>query len=166
MITITFPDGSQKEFKAQSTGIDIANSISEGLARATIAIEYNGVLMDATQPLTTSGKIRLLTFNDKEGQEVFRHSSAHLLAHAVKRLYPEAIATIGPVVQEGFYYDFDNLDIGLEDLEKIEAEMKKIVKEALPIERIQYDSKEEALVAFKDNPYKIELINEFEDNPT
>lgn len=166
MITITFPDGSTKEFQEQSTGIDIANSISEGLARATIAIECNGKVIDATRPITESATVRILTFKDKEGQDVFRHSSAHLLAHAVKNLYPEAVPTIGPVVQEGFYYDFDNLSIGLEDLEKIEAEMKKIVKEALVIERVEYSSKEEALEAFKDNPYKVELINELDNNPS
>ncbi len=160
MVKLTFPDGSVNEFNDGVTGLEVAQSISEGLARATLAIKFNDKVIDATLPLTEDGTIQILTFKDPEGVEVFRHSSAHLLAHAIKRLYPDAKPTIGPVVEQGFYYDFDNLSISDKDFEAIEAEMKKIVKEALPVERIDFATKEEALEQFITNPYKEEMIND------
>ncbi len=160
MIKITFPDGNTKEFKKRSTGREIADNISEGLGRAALAIKFNDELIDLNKPLETNGTIQIITFKDPEGIDTFRHSSAHLLAHAVKNLYPKANPTIGPVVEQGFYYDFENLSISTDDFPKIEEEMKKIVKEAQDIKRIEYASKKEALEAYKNNPFKVEMINE------
>jgi len=164
MVELTFPDGNTKTYDAGITGQQVALDISEGLARAALAIEYNGRMIDTTTPITTDGNIRIITFKDPEGVELFKHSSAHLLAHAIKRLYPQAKPTIGPAVEQGFYYDFDDLDISMDDFSKIEAEMKKIVEEKLETKRVEYANKEEAKAAFQDNPYKIEMINELEDN--
>ena len=163
MVEIIFPDGSKKEFPAGVQGIEIAHSISEGLARATLAIKFNGTLIDATAPLNENGSIEIITFKQEEGKELFWHSSAHILAQAVQRLYPDAKPTIGPSVEVGFYYDFDNLSITMEDFSKIEEEMKKIVKEDHKPKRIEYATKEEALKVFADNEFKCEMINEFEE---
>jgi threonyl-tRNA synthetase len=163
MITITFPDGNTKEFDKGSSPLDIAKSISEGLARAIVIAKFNDVLVDLTTPLNEDGKIELIKADDADGLFALRHSCAHLLAHAVQRLYPEALPTIGPPIENGFYYDFDNLEISNEDLPKLEAEMKKIAKEKIPAERIEHGSKKEALVAYKQNPYKVEMINELDE---
>jgi threonyl-tRNA synthetase len=164
MVELTFPDGSKKTYDAGVTSLQVALDISEGLARAALAIQFNGNMIDMTTPLTTDGNLRIITFKDPEGVELFKHSSAHLLAHAIKRLYPNAKPTIGPAVEQGFYYDFDDLDISMDDFPKIEAEMKKIVEEKLETKRVEYTNKEEAKAAFQNNPYKIEMINELEDN--
>jgi threonyl-tRNA synthetase len=163
MITITLPDGTAKEFASGTTGHDVALSISEGLARNALAIKANDTLIDIHAPLTTDTSIKIITFNDDEGKHMFWHSSAHLLAHAIKRLYPEALPTIGPALEEGFYYDFDNLNISSDDFPAIEAEMKKIVKEKIETKRIDYTSKEEALKQFAHNKYKVEMINNLEE---
>ena len=163
MITIEFPDGNKKQFLVGITGIQIAETISQGLARETLAIKFNDEIIDAFLPIQDSGKIRLLTFKDKEGIEVFRHSSAHLLAHAVSELFPEAKLTIGPVVEEGFYYDIDHAPFTPEDLEKIEKRMKEIVDRKLEISRKDYPIGE-ALKLFENNSYKIELIKEQANN--
>ncbi len=159
MVEITFPDGSKKQFSEKINGHDIALSISEGLARVSLALKVDGVMQDLYAPVTKDASVEIVTFKTPEGVELFRHSSAHLLAHAVQRLYPKALPTIGPAVEAGFYYDFDNLDITDEDLPKIEAEMKKIVKEAHQAKRIEYKNKEEAKAVFKNNPYKAEMID-------
>ena len=159
MIEITFPDGKKKSYKKGSTALDIAKTISEGLAREVVAAKFNDEIIDAFIPLNESGRLKLLKFEDPEGLEVYRHSSTHLMAQAVKRLFPYAKLTIGPVVEEGFYYDIDHESFSPEDIEKIEAEMKKIVQENHKCERLEL-SKNEALKMFKDNEYKIELINE------
>ncbi|MBW3015661.1 threonine--tRNA ligase [Candidatus Woesearchaeota archaeon] len=161
MVKIEFPDGSKKEFK-NPTGIDIAKAVSEGLARAALAIEVDGKLQDLNQEIKKDAKIRIITWKDPEGVEVFRHSSAHLLAEAVLRVYPKAKPTIGPAVEEGFYYDFAMPPLKPEDLEKIEAEIKKIIKEKKPFKRKEV-SKKEALKLFKDNKYKVEMINDLEE---
>ncbi|MBS3137601.1 threonine--tRNA ligase [Candidatus Woesearchaeota archaeon] len=163
MITIEFPDGSKRQFPENTTGLQIAESISQGLARETLAIKFNDKIMDAFLPLQESGKLKLLTFKDKEGLEVFRHSTAHLLAHAVIELFPEAKLTIGPVVEEGFFYDIDHPAFHPEDLEKIEKRMKEIVDRKLEISRKEYPIGE-ALKLFENNPYKIELIKEQANN--
>ncbi len=162
MIQITFPDGNSMEFDKGISGLDVAKSISEGLARVAIAIKINDQIKDLNTKIEEDSKIQIITFKDEEGKEIFWHSSAHLMAQAIKRLYPRAKPTIGPAIENGFYYDFDDLNISLEDLPKIEDEMKKIVKEALLIERISYDDKEEALEIFEHNPYKGEMIEELE----
>lgn len=161
MVKITYPDGSVKEFK-KVTGLKIAMGISENLARASVAIKVNDEILDLNTPITKDGKIKILTFKDDEGLDVFRHSSAHILAMAVERLYPDTKPTIGPPVEDGFYYDFDDLSITDKDLERIEAEMKKIIKENIPSERKEV-SKSEAIRLFKHNKYKLELIDEYAD---
>lgn len=164
MVTITFPDGSTKEYDAGATALDIAKDISEGLARNVLAAKINGHVVDAFKPITEDAELQLLTSKDPEGLEVLRHSAAHLLAHAVRRLYPDSRETIGPVIENGFYYDFDKLKITEEDLGKIEAEMKKIIKEKIPVSRLDHPSKADAIKTYKDNKYKVELINEFEES--
>jgi threonyl-tRNA synthetase len=158
-IKITFPDGSKKEFESGISGFDIAMSISEGLARNSLAIEIDGKLKDLNTTITSDAKIRIITFKDPEGVDIFRHSSAHLLAQAVERLYPNTKATIGPAIENGFYYDFDNLKISDEDFGKIEEEMKKIVKEDLKPQRIEFKTKAEAKKAFGNNKFKVELVD-------
>lgn len=166
MVTITFPDGNTKEFSEQINGYDVAMSISEGLARIALGIKANGVQQDLFAPINQDTDVEIITFRTEEGVELFRHSTAHLLAHAIKRLYPKAKPTIGPPVEQGFYYDFDELDISEEDFPKIEEEMKKIVKETIQTKRIEYASKEEAIKQFKDNPYKVEMIQEMQETPS
>lgn len=156
-ITVTLPDGSKKQFPKTATALDVALSIGEGLMRATVAALVDGKLIDANIPLQHDCKLKLITFKDKEGVEVFRHSSAHLLAQAVMELFPEAKLTIGPVVEEGFYYDIDHPPFTQEDLDKLEVRMNEIVNRKLSVSRTEL-SKEEALKLFKDNKYKIELV--------
>ena len=159
MIEIKFPDGNSKKFESGVTGYDVALSISEGLARMALAVEIDGKLKDLHTTITSNANIRIITFRDPEGVEIFRHSSAHILAQAVEKLYPGSKATIGPAIENGFYYDFDNLNISIDDFPKIEEEMKKIVKEDLKPQRIEFSSKAEAKKAFKDNSYKLELVD-------
>ncbi len=162
-INVRFPDGSEKQFQRGTTPFEIAKSISDGLSRNTVAAEANEKLIDSTRPLTEDTNLTLLTTKDEKGLEVLRHSCAHILAQAVLRLYPDAKPTIGPVIENGFFYDFDNLDINDEDLPKIESEMKKIVKEKLSCERHEYKNPDEAKKDYPDNQYKHELIEEFSD---
>ncbi len=162
MITLTLPDNSRKRFKKGSTPLNLAASISEGLMRATIAAKVDGILVDATLPLEKDCRIQLITFKDREGVDVFRHSSAHLLAQAVVELFPEAKVTIGPAVEDGFYYDIDHSPFSENDMKKIEERMKEIVIRKLPITWKEMP-KEEAKKLFKDNRYKVELINEMKE---
>jgi len=162
MIKITFPDGSNKKFK-ECSGLDIANSISEGLGREAVAIEVDGVVQDLNIDITKNAKIRIITFKDKEGVEVFRHSSAHLMAAAINKLFPKAKFWVGPAVEEGFYYDIDVDKLSSEDFEKIEAEMKNIVKEKHIFVREEL-TKKKALEMFKGDKYKQAIINDSEDN--
>lgn len=159
MVKITFPDGSSKELKKGITGAEIAELIGPKLAKDALAIEVNGELKDLSSKVEKDAKVKIITFKDKEGIEVFRHSSAHLLAQAVVELFPEAKLTIGPVVEEGFYYDIDHAPFKPEDLEKLEKRMTEIVAKKVAIERIEL-TKKEALDRFKDNLYKVELIKE------
>ncbi len=164
---ITLKDGSFKEYESPMSVRDIASDISEGLGRMTLAGEVNGEVVDQRTVISEDCTLNILTFKDDAGQRCFNHSCAHILAQAVKRLYPDAKCTIGPSVDQGFYYDFDMPSLSREDLDKIEAEMKKIVKEAHPIERFEL-SREEALklMTEKDEPYKIELINDLPEGET
>ncbi len=162
---ITFPDGSVKEFPKGTTGLEIAKSIGERLAMAALAVEVNGKLQDLTRKIDSDAKIRIITFKDKEGVEVFRHSTAHLLANAIIELFPEAKVTIGPVVEEGFYYDIDHPPFTPSDLEKIEKRMGEIVAKKVPIERLEL-KKEEALKIFKNNPYKTEIVKQIDAKDT
>lgn len=162
-ITITLPDGSKKQVPSGTTPKDVALTISEGLTRACVAAKVNDEIIDMTRPLTEDCTLQLLTYKDEEGVEIFRHSAAHLLANAVIELFPYAKMTIGPVIEEGFYYDFDHEPFTEEQIAQIEDKMKEICKRKLDVERLVL-TKKEALETFKDNKYKVELINEIEDN--
>ncbi len=162
MIQITFPDSAVKSFDNPPTGLDVAKSISEGFARNCVAMRINDQLLDLGLTIQEDASIGFVTTNDDEGLEILRHSSAHVMAEAVLNLYPDAKLTIGPVVEDGFYYDIDMAPISEEDMGKVEAEMKKIVKAKASFER-SVVSKQEALELFKDNPFKVELINELDD---
>ncbi|USN45353.1 MAG: threonine--tRNA ligase [Candidatus Woesearchaeota archaeon] len=161
-MNITFPDGSKKEFKEGTTGSDIALSISEGFARKALAITVNGQLQDLATPLTGDASVVFLTFDDAQGKELFWHSSAHVLAQAVLRLFPEAKPTIGPAIEQGFYYDFANVKISEEDLVKIEEEAKKIIEQDFRPTRKEFATKDAAKKEFATNKYKVELIEEME----
>jgi threonyl-tRNA synthetase len=162
MIHITFPDGSVKQFEDCPDGFTVAKSISEGLARNAVAMEVDGVNKDMYETIDHDAHVRFLTPKDPEALSILRHSAAHLMAQAILRLYPEAKLTIGPVVEEGFYYDIDMPPISEEEFPKIEAEMKKIVKEKLPVKREEVP-KERAVRFYEGEPYKQEMIRELED---
>jgi threonyl-tRNA synthetase len=162
MISITFPDGNIKQFESPISGLDVAKSISEGLARNSVAMMLNDTLVDLSQTIDDDASLRLITVRDPEGLEIMRHSAAHVMAQAILHLYKDARLTIGPVVEDGFYYDIDMPPISKDDFKKIEAEMKKIVKAKLPLVRREV-SKAEALAFYKDEPYKVEMISDLED---
>ena len=162
MITITLPDESIKSFEETPTGLDVAKSISENLARSCVAVELDSVIVDLNTEITRDSRIRLITTKDKEALEILRHSAAHVMAQAILHLYKDAKLTIGPVVGDEFYYDIDMEPVSEDDFPKIEAEMKKIVKAKIPIVR-EVVSKSEALAFYKDEPYKLEMISELED---
>ena len=160
MIHITLKDGSVKEFEAGVSVIDVAKSLGAGLAKAACCGRINGEVADLRTPITEDCQLEICTFDDEDGKKTFWHTSSHVMAQAVKRLYPQAKFAIGPAIKEGFYYDFDvEKPFTPEDIEKIEAEMKKIVKEKLPLERFELDVPQ-ALELMKDEPYKVELIEE------
>lgn len=160
-IQITFPDGAQKEFAAGITTKEIASSISNSLAKKALAGKFNGELIDLTRPIESDGAIEIITPADEDALQLLRHSAAHLMAQAAKRLFPNIHFGVGPSIDTGFYYDTDNGEhpISAEDLPAIEAQMRQIVKENLPIERLVL-TREEALELFADDPYKVELISE------
>ncbi|MCB2167164.1 MAG: threonine--tRNA ligase [Deltaproteobacteria bacterium] len=162
MVTITLPDGSTKQFEAAPTGLDVARSISEGLARDCVAMEIDGQLQDLYLTIDNDATLRLITTRDDEALDIMRHSAAHVMAQAVLRLYDTAKLTIGPVIEDGFYYDIDMDPISEDDFAKIEAEMKKIVKDKLPIRREQI-AKADALRLYQDEPYKLEMIQDLPD---
>jgi threonyl-tRNA synthetase len=161
MITITLPDGSKKQFESGITGLQIAESIGKRLAKDALAIKVNGEIIDLSRPIEKNANIEILTFSSKEGKDVFRHSSAHILAHAIKRLFPEAKPTIGPPVENGFFYDFDDLKISTDDFARIEEEMQKIISANYPFKRHIWKL---ADVKKLGNPYKLELASEFAKN--
>ena len=161
MPKITLKDGSVMEIAANSTCMDVALQISEGLARVALVAKLNGEVVDLSTPITEDAALELCTFDSEEGKHAFRHSASHVLAQAVKRLYPDAKLAIGPAIENGFYYDFDAAPFTAEDLKKIEAEMKKIVKENIPFKR--YTLPRDQAIAYmkgKDEPYKVELIED------
>ncbi|MCF6247578.1 MAG: threonine--tRNA ligase [Desulfobacula sp.] len=159
MINITLPDNSIKSFENIPSGLDIAKSISEGFARNCVAMKMDDRLIDLTLPVSQDCAISFVTTRDEQGLEILRHSSAHVMAEAVLKIYPEAKLTIGPVVEDGFYYDIDMEPISKDDFAAVETEMKKIIKAKNTFER-KVVTKKEALDIFKDNPFKVELINE------
>ena len=164
MIHITLPDGSVKTFNEGVTPMDVAKSISEGFARNVISASYNDTTVETVTPLTTDGKLVLYTWKDDEGKTAFWHSSAHVLAQAIEELFPGAKLTIGPAIENGFYYD---VDFGEHSVS--EKDFKVIEKKMLEIARGKHDfkmrsvSKTEALNLYKDNPFKTELIENLED---
>jgi threonyl-tRNA synthetase len=162
MINITFPDGNIKAFESPPSGLDVAKSISDGLARNCVAMELDDNLVDLNATIDRDTKIKLITSKDPEALEILRHSSAHVMAQAILRVYPDAKLTIGPAVEDGFYYDIDMAPVSEDDFAKIEAEIKKIIKEKLPIRRREV-SKAEALDFYKDEPYKLEMISDLEE---
>ncbi|MBV6384539.1 threonine--tRNA ligase [Enterococcus faecium] len=161
MIKITFPDGAVKEFESGTTTLAIAESISKSLAKKALAGKVNGKLVDLTRPIEEDASIEIITPDHEDALGLVRHSAAHLMAQAMRRLYPNIHFGVGPAIDSGFYYDTDNgqNQVTAEDLPAIEAEMMKIVKENLPIER-RVLSKQEALEIFASDPYKVELISE------
>lgn len=163
-INIQFPDGNTKEFDKGTTTEDIAQSISPGLRKKAVAGKFNGQLVALTRPLEQDGTIEIITPGSEEALEVLRHSTAHLMAQALKRLYGDVKFGVGPVIEGGFYYDFDMDDkVSSDDFDKIEKTMKQIVNENHKIVR-EVVSKEEAKDFFKDDPYKLELIDAIPDD--
>ncbi len=159
---ITFPDGSQREFQDGLTGLDIANEISPRLRKATLSCDIDGAHSDAFRPISGDHAIKFYTFKDENGRWAYRHTASHVLAQAVKRLYPDVKLAIGPAIENGFYYDFDAPEAFTpDDLAKIEAEMAKIEKEDLSIERFELPREEAIAYMDKlDEPYKVELISD------
>ena len=150
MIKVSLKDGSVREYEPGTTVMEIAKSLGAGLYKAACLGRVNGENCDLRTPVNEDAEVEILTFDDIDGKKAFWHTTSHILAQAVKRLYPEAKLAIGPSIDKGFYYDFDvEHPFSPEDLEKIEAEMKKIVKEALPLERFEM-APDEAIKYFKD----------------
>ena len=164
MIKVTLKDGSQKEVEQGISIYDLAKQISEGLARVATCGRVDGKVEDLRFKLEKDCNVEILTFDsDLDGKKAYWHTTSHIMAQAVKRLFPNTKLAIGPAIDDGFYYDFDvENNFTDEDKEKIEAEMKKIIKEDLPIERFSLPKKE-ALELMKDEPYKCELINDLAD---
>jgi threonyl-tRNA synthetase len=164
MIKVTLPDGSIKEMAQGVTPMDVAKSISEGLARNVISASYNGTTIETTTTLTTDGTLILYTWNDKEGKKAFWHSTSHVMAQALEEIFPGIKLTLGPAIDNGFYYDVDFGDQRITD-----ADFKKIEDRVLEISREKHEfkmrsvSKAEALEVYKNNEYKTELISNLED---
>ncbi|MBD5560706.1 MAG: threonine--tRNA ligase [Clostridia bacterium] len=159
---VILPDGSERELEAGATGLDLARSISKKLEKSVVALKADGEARDAALPLHDGERIELLTFDDPEGKKALWHTASHVLAQAVKRLYPDTKLAIGPATDTGFYYDFDpETSFTNEDLQKLEKEMKKIVQENLPIKRFTLP-RDEAIARMKEQgeDYKVELIED------
>src|SRR5690625_4345277 len=167
-ISLVFPDGASKSFPSGTTGEEVAGSISPGLRRQALAIKLDGELLDLRRELTVDGAIEIITYRDQEGIEIMRHSTAHLLAQAITRLYENVNFGVGPVIEEGFYYDMDmEQAITPEDLPKIEKEMQRIIDENLEIKREEV-SREEAKRMFREigDDLKLELIDDIPEGET
>ncbi len=158
---VTLKDGSCKEYSEAKSIIEIASDISEGLARVAAAAEVNGEVVDLRTVIDADCELNILTANDEEGLRTVRHTTSHVLAEAVKRVFPEAKLAIGPSIDTGFYYDFEHEPFSREDLDKLEAEMKKIIKEGAKLEKFTLP-REEAIkfMEEKNEPYKVELIQD------
>lgn len=158
---VTLKDGSVKEYDSKKSIIDIAKDISEGLARSVVAGEVNGVMHDLRDEIDSDCELNLITLKDEKGLSVIRHTTSHVLAQAVKRVFPQSKLAIGPSIAEGFYYDFEHEPFSRDDLDKLEAEMKKIIKEGEAIERFELP-REEAIkfMEERNEPYKVELIKD------
>ncbi len=165
-IQITLPDGSVREYESGTTALDIARSISEGLARNVLAAEVNGEIWDATRPLTKDATLRLLTWKDSGGKKAYWHSSAHLMAEALEALYPGVKFGIGPPIENGFYYDVDlgEHSLSVDELPTIEAKMKELARQKNPYVRKEIP-KDQAIAYFREkgDEYKLELLEELQD---
>ncbi|MFK8198612.1 threonine--tRNA ligase [Aerococcaceae bacterium zg-1292] len=160
MITLTFPDGNKRQYPVGVTTKEVAESISKSLAKVALAGKLNGELIDFTRPIESDGAIEIITDKSDEALQIMRHSTAHLMAHAMTRLFPDVHFGVGPAIDSGFYYDTDKeVQITEEDLPAIEKEMKKIISQNYPIERREV-TRQEALEIFAKDPYKVELIND------
>ena len=162
MVAIKLPDGSVMEMESGVSGFDVAEKISAGLAKAALAVKVNGKLTDLSTPITTDATVTIITGRDKEGLEILRHSCSHIMAEAVKELWPDVQVTIGPAIENGFYYDFSRKEpFTTEDFEKIEARMHEIVKRDEKVER-KVLPRNEAIKFFKDlgEHYKAEIIED------
>jgi threonyl-tRNA synthetase len=159
-IVLTFPDGSKQEYPRGTTGAAVAAMIGQRLAAAACAVKVDDKLYDTFVPLPHGGKFAVITFDSPEGKEIFRHTTAHILAYAIQELYPDAKNTIGPSVEEGFYYDFDDLPVTPDDFPAIEAKMVEIIKRDEKVERVEL-TLAEAKKLFARNPYKLEMADEF-----
>ena len=162
MISITLPDGNIKSFDQAISGLELARGISEGLARNSVAMDLNQRHVDLNTHIDRDAHVRLITTKDPEALRIMRHSAAHVMAQAILRLYKDAKLTIGPVVEDGFYYDIDMPPVSEEDFPKIEAEIQKIIKAKLPIRRREV-SKAETLEFYRNEPYKLEMIQDLPD---
>lgn len=164
MINITFPDGKVREYESGVTGLQVAKSLSNSLAKKVLSVKVNEEVWDATRPLTADSTLQLLTWEDTDGQKTFWHSTAHLMAEAIQELYPQAKFTIGPAIDKGFYYDVDfgGQIPNAKDLQKIEQKMKSLAKRNNKFVRSNV-TKAEALEEYKNNEYKTELIEGLED---
>ena len=164
---ITLKDGSVKEYSEAKSVYDIAADISSGLARVACAGEVNGEIVDLRTVIDSDCELNIVTASDPEGLKVIRHTASHVLAQAVKRLFPDAKIAIGPAIEDGFYYDFEAEPFSRETLDKLEAEMKKIIKKG---DKLEYFTlpKDEAikLMTERDEPYKVEMIKEHGDDET
>lgn len=162
MINVTLKGGEIRQYEAGTRALDVAKALGSGLYKAACACKINGEPCDLRTALPDGCELAILTFDDAEGKHAFWHTASHIMAQAVKRLYPDVKLTIGPAIENGFYYDFDAGEpLTPETLEKIEAEMKQIVKEALPLERFELSPNEAVkLMEAKNEPYKVELIGE------
>ena len=159
-ITISLPDGSSREYPAGSTALDVASSIGSRLAKAAVAATVDGTETDLTAPVPDGSTVAIVTDNTDEGRHVLRHSTAHVMAQAVTQLFPGAKFTIGPAIENGFYYDFDLPDgqtFSEADLDRIEDRMRKIIADDQPFVRSEV-SADDALEIFADQPYKREII--------
>uniref|UniRef100_UPI000B312FE4 threonine--tRNA ligase n=1 Tax=Caldanaerobius polysaccharolyticus TaxID=44256 RepID=UPI000B312FE4 len=168
MINVTLKDGSVRQFSEGTSLQDIAVAVSPSLAKKALGAKVNGSIRDMSSTLDSDAVVEFLTFDDEEGMDIYRHTSAHILAQAVKRLYPDAKLAIGPAIENGFYYDFDiDHTFTPEDFDKIEEEMRQIVKEDLKIQRFEL-SRNEAIELMKsrNEPYKVELIEGLPDDAT
>ncbi|CAM4342294.1 threonine--tRNA ligase [Gillisia hiemivivida] len=166
MIKISLPDGTVKEFESGATPMDVAKSISEGFARNVVSAKFNDTVVEASTPLTTDGSLILYTWNDKEGKKAFWHSTSHVMAQAIEQLYPGSKLTIGPAIENGFYYDVDfgEQKISENDFKKIEDKMLEIARGKHEFS-MRSSTKAEALSYYKEqnNPFKVELIENLED---
>ena len=164
---ITLKDGSFKEYESAMAVIDIAKDISEGLARVACVAEVDGKIVDLRTTVDKDCTLNILTFDSEEGKKAYRHTCAHVMAEAVKHLYPEAKLTIGPAIDNGFYYDFDMPSLTREDLDAIEKEMKKIIKKGARLEKFTLPRAEAIkFMEERDEPYKVEMIKEHGDDET